>query len=58
MPYMLLRLRQGIGRLIRSRDDSGIVSILSGELYERQEVRARVEAVLPKGVRIKEAKLF
>lgn len=58
MPYMLLRLRQGIGRLIRSRDDSGLVSILAGELFERQDVRSKVEAVLPNGVRIKESKDF
>ncbi|WML53844.1 ATP-dependent DNA helicase [Neobacillus sp. PS3-12] len=28
MPYMILRLRQGIGRLIRSEEDKGIVHIL------------------------------
>lgn len=28
LPYMLLRLRQGIGRLIRSEEDKGVVHIL------------------------------
>ncbi|AJY77010.1 ATP-dependent DNA helicase [Paenibacillus beijingensis] len=46
MPYMLLRLRQGIGRLIRSRDDRGIVSIFGKEL-EQESVRKQVCALLP-----------
>lgn len=50
MPYMLLRLRQGIGRLIRSRGDAGIVALLGEELRTHPAVRERVEAVLPKGV--------
>ena len=28
LPYMLLRLRQGIGRLIRTQEDKGCVHIL------------------------------
>ncbi|WP_284644604.1 ATP-dependent DNA helicase [Paenibacillus silviterrae] len=52
LPYMLLRLRQGIGRLIRSREDQGIVALLSEGLHKKPEVRTRVEAVLPKGVRL------
>ncbi|GGG13278.1 ATP-dependent DNA helicase [Paenibacillus abyssi] len=54
MPYMLLRLRQGIGRLIRSREDRGIVAILSSELHEVQTVRDQVTAILPQGVKLKE----
>lgn len=30
-PYMLLRLRQGIGRLIRTRDDAGFITIFADE---------------------------
>lgn len=52
LPYMLLRLRQGMGRLIRSREDSGIVAILSEELHEAHPVRKRIEAVMPRGVRL------
>ncbi|MBD2846913.1 ATP-dependent DNA helicase [Paenibacillus sp. IB182496] len=56
LPYMLLRLRQGIGRLIRSRDDRGTVAILSEELQEsRHPVRASIEAVLPPGARLRYA---
>ncbi|MFD2371642.1 ATP-dependent DNA helicase [Brevibacillus sp. GCM10020057] len=50
LPYMLLRLRQGIGRLIRSREDSGIVAILSAELFRDEELREHVRAVFPPGV--------
>ncbi|MBM7563286.1 helicase C-terminal domain-containing protein [Paenibacillus sacheonensis] len=49
MPYMLLRLRQGIGRLIRKRDDEGIVTIFGREL-EEEAILARAKAVLPAGV--------
>ncbi|MET3851648.1 ATP-dependent DNA helicase [Paenibacillus sp. OAE614] len=50
MPYMLLRLRQGIGRLIRSREDRGVVAILGEELAGSKPVREQVLAVLPEGV--------
>ncbi|MNW39091.1 putative ATP-dependent helicase DinG [compost metagenome] len=53
MPYMLLRLRQGIGRLIRSRDDSGIVVLMGEELRTHPEVKEKVISVLPKGVELK-----
>lgn len=49
MPYMLLRLRQGVGRLIRKRDDEGIVTIFGREL-EDDAIAAQVRAVLPQGV--------
>ncbi|TYP79616.1 ATP-dependent DNA helicase [Paenibacillus methanolicus] len=48
MPYMLLRLRQGIGRLIRSREDEGYISIL-GQALNQAEVRSRIAAFLPPG---------
>lgn len=48
MPYMLLRLRQGIGRLIRSREDRGMVTIMGKELNQK-EVREKVEWVVPEG---------
>jgi ATP-dependent DNA helicase DinG len=50
LPYMLLRLRQGIGRLIRTREDKGIVVILSEELYNSALVTDRVKAILPQSV--------
>lgn len=54
LPYMLLRLRQGIGRLIRTREDKGIVALLSEQWHQAPEVRAKIEAVLPNGVTVKE----
>ncbi|WP_223067061.1 ATP-dependent DNA helicase [Paenibacillus caui] len=52
LPYMLLRLKQGIGRLIRSSEDRGIVAILAGE-DELHKVRGFIASVLPKGVQLK-----
>ncbi|WP_139999038.1 ATP-dependent DNA helicase [Paenibacillus paridis] len=49
MPYMLLRLRQGIGRLIRTREDSGNI-VIFGEKMNDAYVREQVEHILPKGV--------
>ncbi|MBS4190981.1 ATP-dependent DNA helicase [Bacillus sp. FJAT-49705] len=46
LPYMILRLRQGIGRLIRTHEDKGIVHILMDQ-NEKQEVVELVKSVLP-----------
>ncbi|MED5017991.1 ATP-dependent DNA helicase [Paenibacillus chibensis] len=54
LPYMLLRFRQGIGRLIRSREDRGIAVILGEEMRTRPDVKERVLAVLPEGVHLQE----
>lgn len=54
LPYMLLRLRQGLGRLIRTREDRGIVVLLSEELHQNELVRMKVEEILPAGVEWKE----
>ncbi|MFC5700296.1 ATP-dependent DNA helicase [Cohnella faecalis] len=53
MPYMLLRMKQGMGRLIRSRDDRGFVAILSEEIHDDSKLRERIEALLPEGVALK-----
>ncbi|MDB5055212.1 MAG: putative ATP-dependent helicase [Bacilli bacterium] len=50
LPYMLLRLRQGMGRLIRSKEDRGIVTILGQELHHQEKVSEKVKEILPKGV--------
>ncbi|KAB7706229.1 ATP-dependent DNA helicase [Bacillus aerolatus] len=46
LPYMILRLRQGIGRLIRTHEDKGIVHILMKE-NEKPEVIELVKSILP-----------
>ncbi|OWR28878.1 ATP-dependent helicase [Saccharibacillus sp. O23] len=53
MPHMLLRLRQGIGRLIRTSGDSGRVDIF-GETLRQPDVRERVAALLPRSAVMKE----
>ncbi|TVX95299.1 ATP-dependent DNA helicase [Cohnella terricola] len=53
LPYMLLRLKQGIGRLIRTRNDSGTIAILGGELQADQQLRELVRNLLPEGVELK-----
>jgi ATP-dependent DNA helicase DinG len=46
LPYMLLRLRQGVGRLIRTHEDKGIVHILLEENID-PTVFEKVKEVLP-----------
>lgn len=46
MPYMLLRLRQGMGRLIRTHEDKGKVQILINKKEERHIIES-VLSILP-----------
>ncbi|MDA1475415.1 ATP-dependent DNA helicase [Bacillus changyiensis] len=46
LPYMLLRLRQGIGRLIRTNEDRGMIHIFVATDQELSVID-QVEAVLP-----------
>ncbi|WP_243290250.1 ATP-dependent DNA helicase [Bacillus sp. FJAT-47783] len=46
MPYMILRLKQGIGRLIRSKDDRGSIAILMNKETD-QSILNEVQKVLP-----------
>lgn len=52
LPYMLLRLRQGLGRLIRSREDRGVAVVLSEQLHVDKQLRQHVAAILPDGVEL------
>ncbi|PMC39366.1 ATP-dependent helicase [Bacillus sp. UMB0899] len=45
LPYMILRLRQGIGRLIRTSSDKGSISIFYME--QDKDVLSMIESVLP-----------
>lgn len=47
MPDMLVKLKQGFGRLIRSETDTGVVAILDSRVNERGAYRSRVLAALP-----------
>jgi ATP-dependent DNA helicase DinG len=56
LPYMLLRLKQGMGRLIRSRNDRGTIAILSVELHgEHSALKEHIKRLLPPGVQLKES---
>ncbi len=46
LPYMLLRLRQGMGRLIRSENDRGTVHIMLQEDIS-EELLQTIKEVLP-----------
>ncbi|WP_394232737.1 ATP-dependent DNA helicase [Niallia oryzisoli] len=56
LPYMLLRLRQGIGRLIRTHEDKGTVHILINKDEDRHVLEA-VLSVLPTKVSTKRGEL-
>ncbi|MGG4147059.1 ATP-dependent DNA helicase [Paenibacillus algorifonticola] len=51
MPYMLLRLKQGMGRLIRTSSDEGTV-VIFGEEMRQPAVKERISAIMPKGVKL------
>uniref|UniRef100_UPI002ADD681E ATP-dependent DNA helicase n=1 Tax=Tepidiforma sp. TaxID=2682230 RepID=UPI002ADD681E len=45
LPTAVLRFRQGFGRLIRHRDDCGVVAVLDRRLWEKRYGRAFIEAL-------------
>lgn len=49
LPYMLLRVKQGFGRLIRSSTDEGTVAILDSGLSDPVQ-RERIIRLLPEGM--------
>lgn len=49
IPAMLLTLLQGIGRLIRSKSDEGVVAILDSRVFEPKAYTATIRRALPKG---------
>ncbi|WP_410511914.1 ATP-dependent DNA helicase [Paenibacillus sp. BR2-3] len=51
LPYMLLRLKQGIGRLIRTGEDRGMVTVLA-EDDGQHPVHEYISSVLPKGIQL------
>ena len=47
LPEAILKLRQGVGRLIRTKTDTGIIVVLDNRVLTKQYGRAFMEA-LPK----------
>ncbi|MEO7002225.1 MAG: ATP-dependent DNA helicase [Ktedonobacterales bacterium] len=47
LPLALLRLKQGVGRLIRSRDDRGVMAILDKRLHTKSYGRQVIAAMPP-----------
>lgn len=47
VPEMLIKLKQGFGRLIRKEDDTGVVAILDSRAANGGAYRARVLSALP-----------
>ena len=52
LPEAILKLRQGVGRLIRTRQDSGIVAILDPRVLTKKYGRAFLKALPPCPVEI------
>jgi ATP-dependent DNA helicase DinG len=47
LPYAIMRLKQGVGRLIRTRTDRGIVAILDPRLTSKAYGRAILSCLPP-----------
>jgi Rad3-related DNA helicase len=47
LPQAILRLKQGIGRLLRTRDDRGVMAILDKRLYTKSYGREVLAALPP-----------
>lgn len=56
MPYMLLRLKQGTGRLIRKQDDEGTITIFDEKL-EDAAIKEKVMQIVPSGVTVEQLEL-
>ena len=52
VPEMIIKLRQGVGRLIRNETDTGLVSILDARAYSGANA-AKVQRVLRKYTRVR-----
>src|SRR5947209_8043112 len=47
LPQAVLRLKQGLGRLLRSRDDRGVMAILDTRIYTKGSGKLVLEALPP-----------
>lgn len=51
LPYAIMRLKQGVGRLIRTRSDRGIVAILDPRITQKRYGRTILESLPPMRVK-------
>ena len=61
IPKMLIKLRQGVGRLIRSETDTGVISILDARAGDTGRYHKDVLHALPecrRAVRIEDIRAF
>jgi ATP-dependent DNA helicase DinG len=47
LPYAIMRLKQGVGRLIRTRTDTGIVAILDSRISKKSYGRSIIQCLPP-----------
>ena len=50
IPESIIKFKQGIGRLIRSKEDKGVITILDARLYKKQYGRLFIEAIPTKNI--------
>jgi ATP-dependent DNA helicase DinG len=48
VPEMLIKLKQGFGRLIRTESDTGIVALLDSRISENESYKSEIFSALPK----------
>ncbi|MFD0713454.1 ATP-dependent DNA helicase [Paenibacillus sp. GCM10027626] len=55
LPYMLLRLKQGMGRLIRRSGDRGVILIMGENRPGLDRLHESIASLLPEGVKLKQS---
>lgn len=50
IPESVIKFKQGIGRLIRSKDDKGVITILDARLYKKRYGKIFIEAIPTKNI--------
>ena len=50
IPESIIKFKQGIGRLIRRKEDKGVITILDARLYKKQYARSFIEAIPTKNI--------
>ena len=50
IPESIIKFKQGIGRLIRSKEDRGVITILDARLYKKKYGKIFIEAIPTKNI--------